>query len=702
MASYGKYRDTIIKGEKGTDWYVEIHKKDFSGSSTDMTLAGEGFQITWNGSGSTRNRQLLGSECVLNLLVQNDADEAFLYNILDSGFQEYFIRIYKNSTNVSDIWWYGWIQPAFDVVENAPYPYVSTITSTDSFGYYNQRPIDRFVNDASENYTVVMDRNHSIASTCLDFINNMDIYTDSSSDDYPYPGGDDFLRIAMQWTTLSDVSNPIPPMERYFYSKAAYAKNKNFPREYKEYDAFVDILKVFNLVGFLAEGKYHFLQPNKYLNNATALNTFYTYDDIAPVEYSGTDNITTLTTIDQSNNALLGGASFTYDPPLKSARVTYSSIPTFFFIPEGYSVSYGTDFSGGQLLSHDYVLKFDLTHSVDINLSSATGGWESTPYSGLGQPYRIDPTLFSTTIPLEIKITSGATTKWLGTEETGRYRKLAWFDTSRKIILHRGLVNDNQPSTSTFPDWDYTWNVHSSIGDVYAINNTDGPNFMSMSYVQQNTNAGNVEFKTNVVFQELVPNPGFAGTLTINIPTPTVTLNQRGYEDLSGHGAQYYILNMSGGSRSNTKTIINEFTFNRDAVTSSEETENVYESTQSINSAIEGVDLGNITIGQSTDPKTSIRDSSKEPITVPFQVGSDSATSASLNKLLVDRFLEMQVSPLQIMQGSIQSANISPLKIIKYKLNSADSDFDYYMFLGGTFKAQSEIMDGEWFKLKKD
>ena len=51
MASYGKYRDTIVKGEKGTDWYVEIHKKDFSGTSTDMTLGGEGFEITWNGQG---------------------------------------------------------------------------------------------------------------------------------------------------------------------------------------------------------------------------------------------------------------------------------------------------------------------------------------------------------------------------------------------------------------------------------------------------------------------------------------------------------------------------------------------------------------------------------------------------------------------------------------------------------------------------
>ena len=69
MASYGKYRHTTIKGEKDTDWYVEIHKKDFSGSSTEMTLSGEGFEITWNGQGSTRERIFLGSECVISMFV---------------------------------------------------------------------------------------------------------------------------------------------------------------------------------------------------------------------------------------------------------------------------------------------------------------------------------------------------------------------------------------------------------------------------------------------------------------------------------------------------------------------------------------------------------------------------------------------------------------------------------------------------------
>ena len=29
MASYGKYKESIIEGEKGTSWYVEVHKKDY-------------------------------------------------------------------------------------------------------------------------------------------------------------------------------------------------------------------------------------------------------------------------------------------------------------------------------------------------------------------------------------------------------------------------------------------------------------------------------------------------------------------------------------------------------------------------------------------------------------------------------------------------------------------------------------------------
>ena len=54
-----------------------------------------------------------------------------------------------------------------------------------------------------------------------------------------------------------------------------------------------------------------------------------------------------------------------------------------------------------------------------------------------------------------------------------------------------------------------------------------------------------------------------------------------------------------------------------------------------------------------------------------------------------------------MLQASIQSADISPLKMLKYSINQ-NSSFKNYSFLGGTFKAQSEVMSGEWYKVSDD
>ena len=81
MATYGKLRHTTIKGQAGTTWYVQLWKKDYTGSSSEMTLNGEGFTINWSGQGGTRYRQFINSECVLNMYAQNDTDEALIYDI---------------------------------------------------------------------------------------------------------------------------------------------------------------------------------------------------------------------------------------------------------------------------------------------------------------------------------------------------------------------------------------------------------------------------------------------------------------------------------------------------------------------------------------------------------------------------------------------------------------------------------------------
>ena len=97
--AYGVFKTATIKGEKGTDWLIHIHKKNYSGSSSELNLFGEGFEIKWSGEGGTRNRQYLTSECVLKTFIESDPDESFLHDIFTKGDKEYFIRIYKGVTS---------------------------------------------------------------------------------------------------------------------------------------------------------------------------------------------------------------------------------------------------------------------------------------------------------------------------------------------------------------------------------------------------------------------------------------------------------------------------------------------------------------------------------------------------------------------------------------------------------------------------
>ena len=137
--AFGKIRHTNILGEKGTTWYVEIWQKDYTGSSVECDLQGEGFEIKWSGQGGTRDRTFIGSECSINLYIKGDTDENFLYEeLLKKGERHHYVRIYKNNINNDGLWWFGWITPGFDSIQNTPYPYSTRITATDSYGFYTK------------------------------------------------------------------------------------------------------------------------------------------------------------------------------------------------------------------------------------------------------------------------------------------------------------------------------------------------------------------------------------------------------------------------------------------------------------------------------------------------------------------------------------------------------------------------------------
>ena len=811
MADYKKIRHTTIKGEKGTTWYVELWKDGFTGTSTEMTLSGEGFEITWNGQGSTRERLFLGSECVLNLFVQNDADELLLYNILDSGFKKYFVRIYKNSTAGSDIWWYGYIQPAFDTVENAPYPYVSKITSTDSYGYYEKQIFSTFSSQSEK------ENNHNLVRLGLDFLHNMDLapvnlihnpyfrgntdkgwvlkpndtmtssglnisnttgwrhsnsfsqtelivgqkyelnikvnsasgrlnvydgYHDGTSlgvittaglhtftyiqstavsrgvyfltivgsafvgqIDYvslhrvnnvpakevlPFPSdGTNFLWTATDWHTSVNAENDAT---RYYICKGAFATNSKFPFEYKESDAFKESLKIFNTVGFLAEGTYNFIQPNHYIDTTTGQNNFYKYNsttaDASPV------STTNLCEINQSTNVLLGGSSFTYEAPFKSVSTIYKG--GSFTLPSGADITDdGTDdnlsYTGQIIAGQTYTLDCFLQHSEKTSATNID--WVKTTQFN-GHWYKINPGSNGFQYAITLKTTSSAGDKYLYVDSNG---DLGWSTSVKKVVLTRGtLLNPFTGSQYTYnKSFDDESIVPPRYNSEYYQNTSGSPGLLYPNEVIP-TDTSNIEFRGRLKFKTVLPELSDTSEVFIKCEA-RVRKNQVWLR------ADWKNLNYVDDSLVTKKTTVGEISLGVEETSSLVTNEQKFTETNNTSTATENYELNDVTIGiNEADKIVAVTDVNNNPVTDLFYRGNDQAGAENLTRLLVKEFLEMQQSPLQILQGSIQSANISPLDIVKYKLNNNDAQAKYYMFLGGTFKANSEIMQGEWFRIKGD
>ena len=812
MASYGKYRHTTIKGEKDTDWYVEIHKKDFSGSSTEMTLSGEGFEITWNGQGSTRERIFLGSECVISMFVENDTDETFIYDVLDSGFKDYFVRIYKGSPSTpSNIWWFGYIQPSFNTVENISYPYIVKITCTDSFGYYKKLDFSTFASEEEKQ------RNYRISRLYLDFLRIMDLapvnlvvnstfanarnwkilendtissgefrirgdltsgtrkplstegdvlvtgnnyfakvncntYTSGtltlvdggsgddigtitssgvhtftwtqsdasggngfhlyttdfdgvltevivySTEDFPHPtklvtdNELDFLSVAIDWNIGTDYNFQTDPGSRYYLCKGAFADNDNFPLEYNEYKAFDEALKIFNVVGFLAEGTYNFIQPNKYINNTTASNKFCSYDSTTAVATFDSPT-TNLVTIDQSTNVLLGGSTFTYEAPFKSVSANYVSLKSPFNIAENTSISDdGTDDSfvyAGQLIQ-------DQTYNLDW-FSVAT---EINPKTNLnlGSSNKTYPGINSVHHFLQVRASYAGTEKYLVVNADN---ELEWTSTQSEIIFSRGFQRTPGETVGVAGTFSSKFNEDTRVGPLVASrglnnakNQAGNPIFLYPAILEALDTTGDVEAVGHLKFN--VDLPPLDNTSTIHVKAFSTfdykkTINRVALEDVT----------LTNPPTTKTHKVASVVVQVQEA-TSLSINEARYTEYNTSTTATENYKMKDVIIGQTLfAPEVAITDADNIPITTDFQRGNDTAGKEQLTQLLVKEFLELQQSPLQILQGDIQSANISPLDIIKYSIND-DTNFEYYMFLGGKFKAKSEIMEGEWFRIKGD
>ena len=826
MATYGKLRETRILGQAGTTWYVQLWKKDYTGDPISMDLEGEGFTCKYTGSGGTRDRRFINSECVLNFIVQNDTDEALLYDILEKGDREYYIRVYKNSISRDNIWWFGWVHPSFSTFQNTPYPYGSSIIATDSVGTYSKQAesaipsaefsssftinehikdfgddaglynvetdevengsflVDttgwsfgsrwsldsglgkinftgstaNYLNSSSGGISVTSGDNISISFTIQDLGENESFslsfrnqglqfllgtsqstyqfysngnyvikgtslvsaiqlrinptpisgsinfsLTDISlvktlvTDSAPCPTSNNWFRNSIDWYKSGDASqyNVADPFFLYKTAKSPFRKDQEkFPSKYLKYDVLDGSLKVFNTVCMLSNGAYNFVQPNKYQSNSNGQLPFWSYKE-GGLENAGTPNIIdNLITLDGSisanKGAVMAGSSIVYEPPFKNVSATFLNGAATIEIPPNVDVSNYTNIGNVQQDSSNttgylqVLLNFEHKELLDAQEVA----------SDLSTDYNLANHRIRTKWVWQIKLTDGVNNYYL----TRSGNVFIWQQTTEPDNDDLGcgyLVGSNPNTGQAFPS-------------------NDGPTSTTPCRVTYNPGDANYEVYSNLSYGPIAPLPPITGAVFIKLTAINEYKEWKEGPTWAGTNGNWITIPEADITRE-TYFRVNSKITDVASIAINEQQEGIkYFATNNDIIAEELFDFDDIIIGN-TGNINNTSNNLQTQFNVQYTNASGFDLSAiqgfrarnsggysNITQLLCNEFLSIQKEPLEILQADVFSPDISPSSFLRYDINNNLSpDYKYYTFLGGTYKAQSETMSGEWFKINE-
>lgn len=785
--AFKKVRHSHLYDQKNARWDVEIWQDSYTGSSVEFDMQGEGFEITWNGEGDTRNVVFLASELTLNYFVQNQTDEDFMYNdIFNDGQKKHYIRVYKTPNGgTKEIWWYGWVVANYSNLENAPFPYVTQITATDSYGVFKSRSKDTFTNHTDKTthhkITEIIGRQDDpdSGSNHRGFLGRMNLMpsTDGTSNLTPCPHRKDgnessgtnysiIMKNMIEWfrrnadssindfniTYVQGGNTPLrDPFFNYYFSKSQFSKADAFDEndelipptgdalEYKESDVFDACLKIFGAVGVLSEGSYRFFQPFGYkysIGEDAGEIPVYGYrtstqmsEAITSREQQANTNDTLI--IDQTNHVVLGGSNLTYEPALKDVSLSFDEGFTVTNVEQG--VALDTSIGIGTLSNIDHgpiEISFFAQAKEVVNEPAAFSSSSVPRFTGAD--FEIFNHGIKTNTRLKIKQQQpDGTFKYLQ-QSTGS-DILTWTNNENTINIIRGdidniLAGSNESEPINNPNLIADGNI---TCDNFSNSQSSGD--VIRTYLQGTNNDTRLTI-TDIRFTAFIEKPTNTGNIFIESPSRNLTTGSfiGHYKQMKSSGFGPVAFGTIGGADNNPTFVSSETISQQISIyyTELEQGETIsssvtYTSSQNTKPSNTSFDLGTTLIGQTPiNPQASIcfrnataSSSGGSPATYPsynetddFEikpcetgfVRNDDSTVANIkniSKKVTEEFLSLQSEPLEILQADIFSADISPSKLLKYRIGGSSGVFKYYLFKGGTFKAQSATMSGEWYKV---
>ncbi len=85
---YAEFRDY-----NGSDWLINILKKDYSGSSTIFKCGGDGFTLKYQGEGDDIDNAIKGSDVTFEFYSESSTDDAFVQSLVDGDEGDYLLTI---------------------------------------------------------------------------------------------------------------------------------------------------------------------------------------------------------------------------------------------------------------------------------------------------------------------------------------------------------------------------------------------------------------------------------------------------------------------------------------------------------------------------------------------------------------------------------------------------------------------------------
>lgn len=126
---FGQFKD-----EQGTQWKVNLHDADFSGTATEVLLSGEGFVLQYSGDNENRMQPIIGSALSFGIQVQNSTVLGQLELIETSEEGRFTCTVVRDPENTAVLFWSGVVLGDQVVTADEYFPILVKLRAVDDLG----------------------------------------------------------------------------------------------------------------------------------------------------------------------------------------------------------------------------------------------------------------------------------------------------------------------------------------------------------------------------------------------------------------------------------------------------------------------------------------------------------------------------------------------------------------------------------------